>query len=400
MQFLIPAAQMKMWLAFLGLIGGSIAIHRILRNGWALPDVPFYLMWGMIWGPVLGFIRVASNSPLTLNILPIAAGVILFEGGSGIPLDGLRRMWTSITSLATLGVLIASSVLALTLHGIWQLPWVISWMIAIVVANTDPASVIPVLSHLSVSRKIRITLEAESAFNDTMSATMTSILIVALISHASFTGVLAQSFKQVFVGLVVGLVAGYVSGAINSKYPAINIVTALIAALIPYLLARDLGSNGYIASFAAGLSWQIRRHSSATRVVSRLSTVARIGIFSWLGLMIPLGVLQTFWPLAVGTSLILMFVARPLTVLGSVGWISTWRIPERLFMMWVRETGAISAVLAIQVSTQFPLWRPPILAIVFSSILFTVGIQAPSTGILARMLGLVSAQKEKIPESG
>ncbi len=387
-----------MWLSLIGLIGGGLVVNRLL-NRWSLPDVPVYLFLGVALGPALGLIRVPSTSPLTLNILPIAAGVILFEGGAGIPFDGLRRMWPSIMSLATLGVLLASSFMAVSLHWIWNLPWSLAAMSAIVIANTDPASVIPVLSRLSIPQSIRITMEAESAFNDTMSALTTSILMAVLNSHFSRTVVLEQSFRQIFLGLLLGLSVGYAMGTLARKNPRLSIWTEITAAFVPYLLAVELGSNGYVAAFTAGLSWRFRHYfPSPTLLVSRISTLARITVFTWLGLIMPIAVLRTHWPLALGVPFILMFAARPLTVIGSVGWIRQWHPKERLFMMWVRETGAISAVLAVQTGTLFPQWRPLIWAIVFSSILVTVGIQAPSSRFLARILGFASAQKEKMPE--
>ncbi|MCL4494222.1 MAG: cation:proton antiporter [Firmicutes bacterium] len=389
---------MVMWLSLIGLIGGGLVVNRLL-NRWSLPDVPVYLFLGVALGPALGLIRVPSTSPLTLNILPIAAGVILFEGGAGIPFDGLRRMWPSIMSLATLGVLLASSFMAVSLHWIWNLPWSLAAMSAIVIANTDPASVIPVLSRLSIPQSIRITMEAESAFNDTMSALTTSILMAVLNSHFSRTVVLEQSFRQIFLGLLLGLSVGYAMGTLARKNPGLSIWTEITAAFVPYLLAVELGSNGYVAAFTAGLSWRFRHYfPSPTLLVSRISTLARITVFTWLGLIMPIAVLRTHWPLALGVPFILMFAARPLTVIGSVGWIRQWHPKERLFMMWVRETGAISAVLAVQTGTLFPQWRPLIWAIVFSSILVTVGIQAPSSRFLARILGFASAQKEKMPE--
>ncbi len=389
---------MVMWLSLIGLIGGGLVVNRLL-NRWSLPDVPVYLFLGVALGPALGLIRVPSTSPLTLNILPIAAGVILFEGGAGIPFDGLRRMWPSIMSLATLGVLLASSFMAVSLHWIWNLPWSLAAMSAIVIANTDPASVIPVLSRLSIPQSIRITMEAESAFNDTMSALTTSILMAVLNSHFSRTVVLEQSFRQIFLGLLLGLSVGYAMGTLARKNPRLSIWTEITAAFVPYLLAVELGSNGYVAAFTAGLSWRFRHYfPSPTLLVSRISTLARITVFTWLGLIMPIAVLRTHWPLALGVPFILMFAARPLTVIGSVGWIRQWHPKERLFMMWVRETGAISAVLAVQTGTLFPQWRPLIWAIVFSSILVTVGIQAPSSRFLARILGFASAQKEKMPE--
>ncbi|PSR31166.1 MAG: hypothetical protein C7B43_03450 [Sulfobacillus benefaciens] len=390
--------KMVMWLSLIGLIGGGLVVNRLL-NRWSLPDVPVYLFLGVALGPALGLIRVPSTSPLTLNILPIAAGVILFEGGAGIPFDGLRRMWPSIMSLATLGVLLASSFMAVSLHWIWNLPWSLAAMSAIVIANTDPASVIPVLSRLSIPQSIRITMEAESAFNDTMSALTTSILMAVLNSHFSRTVVLEQSFRQIFLGLLLGLSVGYAMGTLARKNPGLSIWTEITAAFVPYLLAVELGSNGYVAAFTAGLSWRFRHYfPSPTLLVSRISTLARITVFTWLGLIMPIAVLRTHWPLALGVPFILMFAARPLTVIGSVGWIRQWHPKERLFMMWVRETGAISAVLAVQTGTLFPQWRPLIWAIVFSSILVTVGIQAPSSRFLARILGFASAQKEKMPE--
>ncbi len=380
----------------MGIMVAGLIINRLLKKI-PIPDVPFYLLFSILMGPVLGLVSPPRDSAAALNGLSLAAGVILFQGGANIPFPDLRRLWVSISALATLGVAVASLIMALAIHFIWALPWALTAMIAVVIANTDPATVIPVFSRIAIEPKIRITMEAESAFNDTMSAVITSFLLASLLPTAHIAGTLALSVGQILLGLAVGWSLGYFAGALRQRLHRLSFLADITAPVVPYLLALASGGNGYIAAFSAGLAWRFRQRQPVhPMMVDRVATLARVGIFTWLGLAVPLSPLRAHWPLALGSTLILMFVARPLTVLASVGWIKEWRPKERLLMMWVRETGAISAVLAIQVGTQFPHWRSLIMAVVFATIVITVAAQAPTTGLFARILRLANAQKEKI----
>jgi cell volume regulation protein A len=65
-----------------------------------------------------------------------------------------------------------------------------------------------------------------------------------------------------------------------------------------------------------------------------------------------------------------------------------WTLKELLFMCWVRETGVIPAALvALIAGMDIPHYRA-IASVTFMAILITIVVQAGTTGIVARKLGV------------
>lgn len=111
-------------------------------------------------------------------------------------------------------------------------------------------------------------------------------------------------------------------------------------------------------------------------------------IFVILGTHLDLNALIKYGIKALLVVLIFVFIARPIVVIvctafdRKVKW--TWN--EKLFMMWVRETGVIPAALSgIVVSSKLPGYEI-ISSTVFMAIVFTLLIQASTTGIVAKKL--------------
>ncbi|MCI6667182.1 MAG: cation:proton antiporter, partial [Romboutsia timonensis] len=86
-----------------------------------------------------------------------------------------------------------------------------------------------------------------------------------------------------------------------------------------------------------------------------------------------------------------MFVARPIVVLVCTLFDrkASWSKNEKLFMMWVRETGVIPAALSgIIVSTKVPGYEV-ISSVVFMTIIITLLVQASTTKIVAQKLDVL-----------
>ena len=89
--------------------------------------------------------------------------------------------------------------------------------------------------------------------------------------------------------------------------------------------------------------------------------------------------------------LVLMFIARPIVVLVCTAFDkkAAWTKNEKLFMMWVRETGVIPAALSgIIVSTKVPGYEV-ISSAVFMTIIITLLVQASTTKIVAKKLNVL-----------
>lgn len=127
-----------------------------------------------------------------------------------------------------------------------------------------------------------------------------------------------------------------------------------------------------------------------------MTTIMRILIFVFLGTQVDFTVV--YHDLWIGLALvgILMFVARPLSVLSTVveDRKARWQWREIVFMMWVRETGVIPAALASTAVADHVSGADIIMAVTFLAILGTILVQATTTGTVAKRLSLARESAE------
>lgn len=368
-----------------------------------MPDVPFLLAFGVILGPVLHVLAVSLANPLTQRVITLGAALVLFQGGLGVGTAVLKHAWRSITLLSTVGVLVTAGVMTVCGHLLLGLPWAIAALLAVTVSNTDPATVISVLNQIGIAPLLRQTAEAESAFNDAVSSVLTMMLL-ALPVHSGWSvlGWFSRHLvEKVLLSLSVGIGVGAVFHVIVRGLPrGASAAPLALAGLVSYGLAHPMGASGYMAAFIAGITL-----GNAQRVLTRnspgwepptidgLVLISRILIFVVLGAAFPLNGLVHYGGQTLIFTGILMAVARPLTVLFSLGPDRRvrWRPNEMAFMVWIRETGVVSAVLAVRVALQRPSYRHDILLEVFGTILITVLLQSSTTSWMAEKLNVVQS---------
>ena len=124
-----------------------------------------------------------------------------------------------------------------------------------------------------------------------------------------------------------------------------------------------------------------------------MNDFAKPVIFMLLGAMVPLLMLMEHALLGALAAIVFMFVVRPAVVFFSLlPWMVkkrariTWR--EVLFISFIRETGAIPAVLILTIVASGVASSAFILTIGMWVILYTLVIEPPLTPLLAHRLGI------------
>ncbi|MDU7967140.1 MAG: sodium:proton antiporter [Paeniclostridium sordellii] len=382
-----------------------------------LPDVILYLIAGIIIGPAVLNVISVESFPIENNlILTFGSAFILYEGGREINLRVLNKVKVSVGLLATLGVIISTIVVGFATSKIFSLPIMTALLIGAVIASTDPAALIPVFKQVTIKDKIKQTVVSESAFNDAVGAILVSTLL-AVITSGSFS--MGESVKELLMSVVVGLVVGVLVGLIFSllisdkKWGVFHSYAPIISVLkvaLAYEVATKLHGSGYMAVFIAGLIagnrklfglWVREEDFHAEHFFREsVSALCRMAIFIVLGTHVDLAALAKYWLPSLLVVLVLMFIARPLVVLICTLFDreAKWNFKEKLFMMWVRETGVIPAALSgIIVSMQLPGYQI-ISSVVFMTILITLIVQASTTKILANKLGLLEEDKKEVTD--
>lgn len=386
-----------------GVVTGMIA--RKIR----IPDVAMFLVVGMLIGPgALGLVDIKADSTLNQLVLLFGASYILFDGGASLRLAVLKEVWITIVVIATIGVLVTAGITGLAAHYVLGIPLIVALLLGATLASTDPATLIPIFRQVRIRDRVAQAVMSESAFNDAMGAIVTfGVLAVAMgTGEFSLTTSLLDLAKQTVIGIVAGGVIGYLAALLIaherwSFLAEYAPVVTLVAVLGAYFAASGLQASGFMAVFvfgivvgnkeAFGLAMEPGEAQKLDDFVTTTAFVMRLFIFLLLGSQVDFGLMRQYLAGGIAVVLVLMLVARPITVFVCAlpDRRARWSFGEMLFMCWTRETGVIPAALAgLLVGMKAP-GAQMIEAITFVAILMTILIQAPTTRWLGRRLGLL-----------
>jgi potassium/hydrogen antiporter len=386
-------------LAFLFIVG-VLTTRFSTRLG--VPSLIFFIMVGMIMGSdVLGIVYF-DNAAMTQMIGVIALVIILFEGGLQTNWKDVRPVIVPSLSLATLGVLITSGIVAIAAKWILGLDWLEAILFGAIVGSTDAAAVFAVLKGHNVSPKLGSTLEAESGSNDPMAVFLTVAMIELItLPDASILKLIGDFFLQMGLGLILGIIFGRIAvkalNSINLDSSGLYPVFATAFALLTYGLTAFLNGSGLLAVYVAAIiigNAEIAYRHSIFRFSEGFAWMMQILMFVILGLLVFPTELFSLDILIQGLliSVILMLVARPVAV-----FISTIKMnysqKERIFLSWAGLKGAVPIILAT-----FPLLAGienshKMFNVVFFVVLTSALIQGATIPKLADKLGLNGPKK-------
>ncbi len=376
------------------LLASIVATRAASRVG--LPSLLLFLGVGVVLGED-GLGLHFDNYLLAEHLGTVALAIILVEGGLTTRFSDVRRVLAPAGVLATVGIVVSMVITAAAAHLLLGMDWQLALLLGAIVSSTDAAAVFSVLRIVPLPRRVAGLLEAESGFNDAPAVILVLIFSTTPldVSPAHAIGVL---FYELAVGAAIGLGCGLL-GAIalrrialpaSGLYPLANFGLGMVA----FAAAGVAHASGFLAAYLAAvvLANSGLPHRSATRSFAEgLGWLAQIGLFVLLGLLVDPSDLGGELVPAIVIGLVLLLVARPVSVLVSLaGFRILWR--EQVFLSWAGLRGAVPIVLAT-----FPIVAGVpdairLLNIVFILVVVFTLVQGPSLSALARRLGLISGE--------
>jgi len=385
-------------------------------RGTPLPSFVAAIALGMA-GHTL-FAPIVANTTVLSALVTGCAAIILFSGGLDMPLSDFLRLAIKIALLALPGVLLTGFALSWEVGrvgdalGLSLAPAVVI-LLGAILASTDPAAIIPVLQNVRFKRRdAKDIVVAESALNDVAGTLLTSAFLklsLATLSLAAAYKALATSATLIFLAQQVGFgalfgVAGYLLLWIlthmkrghSARYGADQIYF-LATPILAFVGAAAFGGSGFLAAFVAGLLFHIEDHLKEVEHFFYLviDGVAKPVIFLLVGALVDLHALIVYAPLGIAAALIFMFVLRPAMVFLMLGVFTRapegsggLSVRELLFISFVRETGAIPAVLLVTAVASLTGSHDGLVEVGMWVILLTLVISPPLTPWVARRLGV------------
>lgn len=391
---MIPIEHLMLITALL--LGLSIVSSQIsLRL--SVPALLLFLLIGMLAGSDGPGGIYYDDARLSQTLGVVALAFILFSGGLDTHWQSIRPVLLPGISLSTLGIFITAAVVGLIADTFLGFTLLEGMLLGAIVASTDAPAVFGLLRARSMGLKgnLKPLIEFESGSNDPMAVLLT-LGLIQLIGNPATTGLdLALLFtRQIVLGAVFGVALGWLAAklinGLRLGYDGLYPVLTIAVVLLTYGATAALGGSGFLAVYIAGLvlgNQSFIHRRSLIQFHDGLAWLMQIGMFLVLGLL----VFPSQLPGVAGEGLLvafaLAFIARPMAVFLSLGWMRfNWR--ERLLLAWVGLRGASPIILAT-----FPLLAGTseagrIFNIVFFVVLISVLLQGVTIAPLARWLRL------------
>src|SRR4051794_4481113 len=333
---------------------------------------------------------------------------LIFEAAIQIPWAPLRRELPLLLVLVTFGVLLAALVVAAGMH--WLVGW--SWLGAaffgILVAATDPVSVIALFRDVPVQPRLHLLVEAESLLNDGVAAVGFVVLVAiaggAPVTFAFVAGkLLITALGGVAAGAAVSLPLLAVAGRTEDRLVEITLTT--LAAFGAFLLAEHVHASGVLAGLTAGLivgnvGWMGSISDSSRPNVLYFWDYAAFLANSFIFILIGGAMAGTpFLPVvaAAGVAILLAMAGRAATIYPVAALFGRSRLalpPAYQHLLW---WGGLRGALALALALALPATvaeREEIVAVAFAVVAFSVFVQGLSMGWLVERLGVVERNKE------
>lgn len=181
---------------------------------------------------------------------------LIFEAAFHLRWKELRRDLPVILALATLGVLISAGITMLGMHLVAHWQWLSALVFGVLIAATDPVSVIATFREANVHGRLRLLVEAESLFNDGTAAVAFGIVVVLASGQdlgplAITSTILVTAGGGILAGALVGYLVLFLIG--RTEDHLVETTCTTIAAYGSFLLADTLHASGVLATLTAGL---------------------------------------------------------------------------------------------------------------------------------------------------
>ncbi len=378
------------------LVGASVTLLAILAvratNFAGLPSLLLYLLMGVALGESgvgIGFEDAAMAHALGFGALAL----ILAEGGLTTSWSTVRPSMRLGVSLATIGVAVSVTTIAVGAHFLLGLSWELAILLGAVTSPTDAAAVFSVLRVVPLPRRLTGVLEAESGLNDAPTVVLVGLISTGALAEEGIATIGGIIVFELAVGALSGLLLGFggawVMRRIALPSSGLYPIAVVAIAMLAYGASSALHASGFAAVYVAALVLGNSElpHRVATRSFAEgIASLAQIGLFVMLGLLLsPNRLTPEIVGVAVVAGLILTFVARPLSVLVSVV-VSPMGRRDLAFISWAGLRGAVPIVLATIPLAEGVEGAERLFDIVFVMVVIYTLLTGPTLPLVARWL--------------
>lgn len=337
---------------------------------------------------------------------------LIFEAALYIHWRELKNDLLTVCTFATVGVLLSAFVTAVIMHFVVGWEWTMAILFGVLIAATDPVSVIATFKEAKVEGRLRLLVEAESLFNDSTAAVaFTVALAFAMGESLSLSSTIWLMFKSVFGGILSGLVVGGLVLALSSRTRdhLAELALTTIAAFGSFWLAEHFHLSGVLATMTAGL---LVGNTSELGFISDKGEESIQSFWDFTAfavnsvIFIAIGINEAYIDFApvvlpIVVAIFAVIISRavaiyPLSAAFSQSKLKIDRNHQHI-LFWGGLRGALALALALGIPESVP-YRREILLVTFGVVAFSVFAQGLTMTPLLRKLGQFPGTKKLATE--
>jgi monovalent cation:H+ antiporter, CPA1 family len=326
---------------------------------------------------------------------------LLFEAAFSLHWKQLRRDFPVVLVLATGGVLLSAGVTTVGMHYLAQWKWLSALVFGVLIAATDPVSVIATFKEAKATGRLLLLVEAESLFNDGTAAVAFGVA-VALALGQPFSALEATGMVLLTIGGGVLCGAAVAGGAVllasRTDGHLVEITFTTVAAYGSFLLAEHFHLSRVLASITAGLV--MANFRSAGTISDRgkeavlafweyAAFIANSLVFLLIGMHEADQHFLAIW-LSAAIAIALVTLGRAVAIYPCCFLFSRSPLrvtsPHQHVLFWGGLRGALALALALGLPPEIP-GREDIIAISFAVVAFSVFVQGLTMVPFLRKLG-------------
>lgn len=354
-------------------------------------------------GAALALLPTSPTIPLSRDLIfNVFLPPLVFEAALQLRWKSFRAELPVTLTFAFLGVPIAAAIVAAGLHFGLGWSWLGSALFGVLIAATDPVSVIATFKEMKVQPRLAMVVESESLLNDGAAAVAFAILVAIAAGAAAEPAAIASALVWTVAG---GLAAGLlVAGAVlviagRTEDHLVEITLTTIAAYGSFMLAEHFHTSGVLASLAAGLlvgnvgwmgSISDRGRPFVLSFWEYVAFLANSLIFILIGINEMSQPIGFFWK-EIALAILLVLVGRALAVYPLAAMFSRSRMALSLayqhVLFWGGLRGALALALALALPAAIP-ERQQIIVLAFAVVAFSVFAQGLTMPWLLGRLGV------------
>jgi len=367
-----------------------------------IPAILYLLIAGFLAGPLLRSPELRDGvDKFAKNFVPVAAALILFEGGLNARYQDLKRVARPLWGLVTIGLMLTWVLTSVGAYFLTPLDARLSALSGAILVVTGPTVIGPLLRHLHLKGQSGAVLKFEGVVNDPIGAVLAIITFQVIQA-----GPLDQAIHIAAIGVIRSASVATVLGLAGAALLTFVLHRGLLP---PYL--RATGSAA-IVLVAHSLSDLVQPESGLLAVTIMGTAIAsqpfvsthelrrshedlQVGLVSVLFIVlvarIPLdNITQLGWGALAWVGLLIV-VVRPLAAFASTAG-SELTMKERTLLAGVAPRGvvaaAVSSVFALKLADSNLSGHELLLPLNFTVVAITVAVYGLSAPPFARALGL------------